>query len=559
MAKMNPRIHHIRFKHSNWGEKTPICLIEPHKEPFEHYDYDPDYYSMTKDEVIQARMENWWANGHPYWALNLIVGLNGSGKTTLLKCIDWACNENRPLSGKNLDSFNQKLRSHGVDFFEIAVSFETQFSHHISSIGPVILDMYKAELMQRFINLGHIGDDDEFYDWFFDEIVEEFTNGVQEMLTLNFVTKFDIKNNNTQLEIIPEIYRPGFKGFKVENGKLIKTEIDLEFHDTIRLPSINLSNQAIYPSIEPGDLLARIKNELHNIGLEFEFEDEQYPPNYPRTHRIKSKAAFVVEEAFNQGLEALEDKNRLKEVLSDLSGFEVSKKFNIKKNDLPMVDWSQPKNESTGELGLVHKKNSVYCFHAGDRLDIQYPTRGPWRTTLEKDVTEPWIFDEETGTQFSTPMGGYMFNPREDQLIRFIKHRLLDIKNSEAFVAEKLFDIPREIIASLQAVKRLSPSYKFGGYLTDGQARLASLVHDILTEPYEILLIDEPETSMHIDWQRRIVSEIITESQFRNSMDGDVEPEFSQIYITTHSPDVILEHLDMVTELISKNEGVHLP
>ena len=88
--------------------------------------------------------------------------------------------------------------------------------------------MYKAELMQRFINLGHTGDDN-FYDWFFDEIVEEFTNGVQEMLTLNFVTKFDIKNNNTQLEIIPEIYRPGFKGFKVENGKLIKTEIDLEF------------------------------------------------------------------------------------------------------------------------------------------------------------------------------------------------------------------------------------------------------------------------------------------------------------------------------------------
>ena len=39
-------------------------------------------------------------------------------------------------------------------------------------------------------------------------------------------------------------------------------------------------------------------------------------------------------------------------------------------------------------------------------------------------------------------------------------------------------------------------------------------------------------------------------------MDGDVEPEFSQIYITTHSPDVILEHLDMVTELISKNEEV---
>ena len=51
-----------------------------------------------------------------------------------------------------------------------------------SDIGHV----QKAELMQRFINLGHTGDDDEFYDWFFDEIVEEFTNGVQENVNPQF-------------------------------------------------------------------------------------------------------------------------------------------------------------------------------------------------------------------------------------------------------------------------------------------------------------------------------------------------------------------------------------
>jgi len=100
--------------------------------------------------------------------------------------------------------------------------------------------------------------------------------------------------------------------------------------------------------------------------------------------------------------------------------------------------------------------------------------------------------------------------------------------------------------------------------LTDGEARLASLVYDILTQEYDLLLIDEPETSMHIDWQRKIVSQILQESKYRKvpvekKEIDHVWPTFAHIFITTHSPDVILDHLDMVTELIPQHTGVYQP
>ena len=76
-------------------------------------------------------------------------------------------------------------------------------------------------------------------------------------------------------------------------------------------------------------------------------------------------------------------------------------------------------------------------------------------------------------------------------------------------------------------------------------------------------MIDEPETSMHIDWQRKIVDTITDESMFRDNPQGtnDWEPwsTFSHIFMTTHSPDVILDHLEMVTELVSQHSGVYQP
>jgi energy-coupling factor transporter ATP-binding protein EcfA2 len=53
------------------------------------------------------------------------------------------------------------------------------------------------------------------------------------------------------------------------------------------------------------------------------------------------------------------------------------------------------------------------------------------------------------------------------------------------------------------------------------------------------MLIDEPEISLHIDWQRIIVSEIMAQA-------GD-----RQIIVCTHAPEVVSEHRDALVELDS--------
>ena len=53
------------------------------------------------------------------------------------------------------------------------------------------------------------------------------------------------------------------------------------------------------------------------------------------------------------------------------------------------------------------------------------------------------------------------------------------------------------------------------------------------------MLIDEPEISLHIDWQRIIVSEIMAQAADR------------QIIVCTHAPEVVAEHRQALVELQS--------
>ena len=64
---------------------------------------------------------------------------------------------------------------------------------------------------------------------------------------------------------------------------------------------------------------------------------------------------------------------------------------------------------------------------------------------------------------------------------------------------------------------------------------LTVLIED--SQPY-ILFMDEPEVSLHIDWQQRLIDMII-----------ELNPNV-QIILTTHSPAVIMNGwMDKVTEV----------
>jgi predicted ATP-dependent endonuclease of OLD family len=76
--------------------------------------------------------------------------------------------------------------------------------------------------------------------------------------------------------------------------------------------------------------------------------------------------------------------------------------------------------------------------------------------------------------------------------------------------------------------------------LSSGEKQILAILLTVLVEdqqPY-VLFMDEPEVSLHIDWQKRLIDLIL-----------ELNPNV-QIILTTHSPAVIMDGwMDHVTEV----------
>tara|TARA_B100000900_G_scaffold325866_1_gene285789 strand:+ start:488 stop:2194 length:1707 start_codon:yes stop_codon:yes gene_type:complete len=81
-------------------------------------------------------------------------------------------------------------------------------------------------------------------------------------------------------------------------------------------------------------------------------------------------------------------------------------------------------------------------------------------------------------------------------------------------------------------------------YLTSGQRQILALIIAVRNSPKgSLILIDEPELSLHVDWQSSLVEQLhlpLTESQ---------------LVIATHSPDITMNHLHLCNILLTNSRG----
>lgn len=77
--------------------------------------------------------------------------------------------------------------------------------------------------------------------------------------------------------------------------------------------------------------------------------------------------------------------------------------------------------------------------------------------------------------------------------------------------------------------------------LSSGEQHELVLIYDLLfvVEEGAVILIDEPELSLHVGWQRRFVTDILKIQELRDL----------QFVIATHSPQIISDHWGLVQEL----------
>jgi ABC-type Mn2+/Zn2+ transport system ATPase subunit len=85
--------------------------------------------------------------------------------------------------------------------------------------------------------------------------------------------------------------------------------------------------------------------------------------------------------------------------------------------------------------------------------------------------------------------------------------------------------------------------------LSSGERHVITLLFSAthMSEADGILLIDEPELSLHVDWQRIILREIMTQA-------GD-----RQILVCTHAPEVTADHRDAMVKLVPEPQSVADP
>jgi ABC-type dipeptide/oligopeptide/nickel transport system ATPase subunit len=80
-------------------------------------------------------------------------------------------------------------------------------------------------------------------------------------------------------------------------------------------------------------------------------------------------------------------------------------------------------------------------------------------------------------------------------------------------------------------------------YLTSGQRQVLALIIAVRnSKEGSLILIDEPELSLHVDWQSALVE------QLHAPLTG------SQLVIATHSPDITMNHLHLCNVLSTSNE-----
>ena len=108
------------------------------------------------------------------------------------------------------------------------------------------------------------------------------------------------------------------------------------------------------------------------------------------------------------------------------------------------------------------------------------------------------------------------------------------VDNLFAETGKRLVRTKNEILFS-QIGEELTP-YQ----LSSGEKQLLAILLTVLTEDNQhyVLFMDEPEVSLHIDWQQKLIEMIL-----------DLNPNV-QIILTTHSPAVIMNGwMDKVTEV----------
>lgn len=524
--------------------------------------------------------------------MRTIAGVNGSGKTTLLKLIKSFFDQ---LNSGDLDpeQFKKNYLEKGVKLFKVGIrkliyawneGFRT-FGQNYSFNDNLTLNWWKTQSTLEYIQEHRLDycsifgitphttheryleimkderiseeifelfwkeDYEDIRMWALNEFIFDFENDIFEFeLSINYEWNRELPNQTFFLS--PSISKK-FEGqpFGPEN----LTEKFLNLIEEISDPEIMV--------VTPPD----------NVNYVLPLIDCAYVSAQEIQTLNKKFTGELLEHIVSDDTYSLENE------LSEKSESFLANKFGIVENNIPLRSYAELPRTWDGsvesfEFGVG---NSIKEMNTGEEIDsISFAT-----TELmdNEDTFNPRIISTSQATSQGIPHyerwcvfvckihniksrdfdvfrrvhryageviycedSGLIFSPNRNRLFEFLRVELVRLMPTivdKIRLISKLFDLDESEALAVNALSEFTDVNS--KYLTSGEKRLFSLLKEACATNVDLLLVDEPEVSLHIDWARKIINLIRKYSSA------------SYTIFSTHSPDVIYNHTESLVELDS--------
>lgn len=549
------------YLHSNWNTDEPIQIV-----------FDSTITGQENDSKI-------------------IVGLNGTGKTTFLKLIDEFYSLQRKGHSPTdieIKKLVQTWKTRGVSKFTVAseVIYENDY-FRCMNIGIPDLEYIRSvfrtdEILSNLIDEGLIDsekdlDDDKkvlniVHNGYMDgEFYEDWAS-----MSINLVCEFDVLGGSNKSTINVNFTNGTYYIGGVE--KTYQVNFSLEFPSPFGPPDYHKTMENIFEKISK------------ETGMEVR-ADEYYgvfkSPKLKTIYLDALETSSTSQEANTKLIDYIMDDSMIEDHMEKKSLEEVWRIFGVTLNDSVIRSFVEfPYIENGSEEYFHHQFNPVSGEFdllvdrgTGIREDVNdsekcRPFTKAWKTEDgQRDMMPieniPIFFDGDeskapapkyhmsTNIQMCTiipdhqtfllhrwqnsvlyyPGQGIIYSKSKDSLRQYLTRDLwrnINLENRISILS-KVFNAEENQLGAFFALNDLSPNLDY--YLTSGQNRVFSMMEKALRKDIDMVLLDEPEVSLHIDWQRKIL---------------DLVDKYSSskfILAATHSPDIIYHHLDKIIEL----------
>jgi energy-coupling factor transporter ATP-binding protein EcfA2 len=557
----------IDYKHSKWDSEIPMSMVFDGPDP-RNYDFD-----MSRPANPDS---SFFGNKAGKGRCKLFVGLNGSGKTTLLKTIRDFYSTQNSINGPyipGLEAMKSEWNTMGVQFFRSSISL------NCSKIESII-DAYRGfpdrdVVVDKFLNSGLaeeeyqmlIAQEDEsedmrgmVHEWVYDNFdIMKHCN-----LSIELISEIDLESNKSESSITvdfsgiwmfdgltihewDESEKINFENpFGPNNIKESIVEILTKMEDKTEIDSELFSDiEIVVPKINPVYLEARndsqeleISDELFDciedsLSIEdfLETETEEKIDDYFQVKKNKEylRTYEKWEPDPDCGSDEFLRRERRKLMIERIGEEDVDSEISIQ----PTIMKDSKMAMVSATLAKFSDENSqVATYHSPKRVfQCELPEKGSnsrihrWQKSV--------IYCEDSKL---------IYSENKSHLHDYLKRDLwrnIELSNRNKLLSN-IFGVDSKKLTALSALNELS--LDINNYLTSGQTRVFSIIEKSIEiesaeDNYVFLLLDEPEVSLHIDWQRNIIDLVMkyTDAKY--------------ILAATHSPDIIYHHLSQVVEL----------